>query len=436
MTASHPDPTANFYDYGYQVIRELGHNRAGGRVTYLATEINSQHSVVLKQFQFAATTASWSDYQLYEQEIIVLRGLEHPNIPRYLDSFQTATGFCMVQEYKDAPSLAQKRQWKPHQIKQIALSVLEILHYLQTRIPPIVHRDLKPDNILVDDRMNVSLVDFGFARLGGGEVAASSVVKGTLGFMPPEQLFNRQLTVASDLYSLGATLICLLTHTPATDISRLIDDLGRIQFRQRLPRIHPDWLDWLEKMVEPNVQNRYATAETALNALIPLAIIAPPKPIQRWWVVAGGALVTILVLSIGLPLLLKFAESEISGQTAETSEPVAAEFAAQIEMTHQLNSVQNSLETLSLEQGMVYFRVKLSSVSEPEYQGKCQLFDGVGALVAMGDATLNAESDRLQAWCGYDFSKPADQPGQWTFKFFLDDRLVAQKQFNVVSINN
>ena len=108
-------------------------------------------------------------YQACEQEIQILRELDHPSIPRYLDSFPTASGFCMVQEYKNAPSLATSNRWKPEQIKQIAISVLEILKYLQNRVPPVIHRDLKPENILVNDRMNVSLVDFGFARIGGGE---------------------------------------------------------------------------------------------------------------------------------------------------------------------------------------------------------------------------------------------------------------------------
>ena len=85
----------------------------------------------------------------------------------------------MVQEYKNAPSLANKRTWTPEQVKQIAILVLEIIQYLQSQIPPVIHRDLKPENILVDEQMNVYLVDFGFARTGGGEVAVSSVVKGT-----------------------------------------------------------------------------------------------------------------------------------------------------------------------------------------------------------------------------------------------------------------
>ena len=158
----------DFSNYGYQVTRELGHNRAGGRVTYLATEINTKRSVVVKQFQFAQTGANWAEYQAYEKEIQILRTLDNPNIPRYLDSFQTASGFCMVQEYKNANSLATSPQQTPQKTKQIAISVLEILKYLQNRVPPVIHRDLKPENILVDDRLNVSLVDFGFARIGGG----------------------------------------------------------------------------------------------------------------------------------------------------------------------------------------------------------------------------------------------------------------------------
>jgi len=47
----------DFSNYGYQITRELGHNRAGGRVTYLATEINTKRSVAVKQFQFATIPA-------------------------------------------------------------------------------------------------------------------------------------------------------------------------------------------------------------------------------------------------------------------------------------------------------------------------------------------------------------------------------------------
>lgn len=266
----------DFFTHGYQVTRELGYNSLGGRVTYLATEINTQKPVVIKQFQFAQLGASWAEYEAYEQEIKVLKKLAHPGIPRYLDAFGTDSGFCMVQEYKNAES-AVNRSFSPPDIKQIAIATLEILAYLQSQKPPVIHRDIKPENLLIDADLNVYLVDFGFARLGGGNIAASSVVKGTMGFMPPEQMFNRQLTTASDLYGLGATLICLLTGTKSVDVGNLIDDNYSIHFRHLVPPLQQGWMNWLERMVAPRIQDRYQSAADALAALESLDVRRLPK---------------------------------------------------------------------------------------------------------------------------------------------------------------
>jgi serine/threonine protein kinase len=266
----------DFSTHGYQIEKELGHNSLGGRVTYLAKNTNTQKLVVIKQFQFAQLGASWTEYEAYEQEIKVLQNLDFPGIPRYLDSFQTDSGFCMVQEYKNAES-AVARTFSPPDIKQIAIATLEILVNLQAQKPPIIHRDIKPENLLIDDELNVYLVDFGFARLGGGNIAASSVVKGTMGFMPPEQMFNRNLTKASDLYGLGITLICLLTGTKSVDVGNLIDANYSIHFRHLVPPLQQGWMNWLETMVAPRIQDRYQSAADALAVLKSLDVSRLPK---------------------------------------------------------------------------------------------------------------------------------------------------------------
>jgi serine/threonine protein kinase len=265
----------NFAQYHYRVEKELGHNRAGGRVTYLATDIRTQQKVVIKQFQFAKSQ-SWADYDSYEREIQVLGDLNHPGIPRYLTSMQTEDGFCMVQEYKQADSLAVSRSFDPDEVRQIAIAALDVLVYLQTRIPPVIHRDIKPENLLVDDARRVYLVDFGFARVGEGEVGVSSVVKGTLGFMPPEQIFNRQLSEASDLYGLGMTLICLLTGTKSDRIGELVDISYQVRFKHLVSKLNDQWIHWLEKMVEPKLKDRFPNAVAALAA-IPKSPIRPPE---------------------------------------------------------------------------------------------------------------------------------------------------------------
>ncbi|WP_088893998.1 serine/threonine-protein kinase [Leptolyngbya ohadii] len=272
--------SANTLNKRYQILRELGRNWEGGRITYLAQAIDPSEAepttdrspVVLKEFRFAAAENSWSGYKAHEREIEVLQQLNHPRIPRYLDSFETPSGFCLVQQYHDAPSLAERSSFTPEAIKRIAISLLEILVYLQKRTPPIIHRDIKPENILVDKQLNAYLIDFGFARIRGGELALSSVAAGTPGFIPPEEQFGRPLTAASDLYSLGATLICLLTGTRSTEIHKLLDDRYRFNLKQHLPHLNPSFIIWLSKLVEPHPKHRYPDAAAALEALRPIEV--------------------------------------------------------------------------------------------------------------------------------------------------------------------
>ena len=268
----------DFSQLGYQVSQELGRSYAGGRVTYLAIATLTQIPVVIKQFQFPSLS-NWSGFQAYEREIQVLRSLNHPSIPRYLNSFETSDGFCLVQEYKNAQSLAVPRSFELDEVKHIAIEILNILIYLQNRLPIVIHRDLKPENILIDEQLSVYLVDFGFARIGGGEVGISSVALGTIGFMPPEQLYNRQLSEATDLYGLGATIACLLNQTKSTAINTLIDADGRIDFQSLVPQLSQRWINWLETLVQPNPKNRYASASAALSALIPIELMRQPEAI-------------------------------------------------------------------------------------------------------------------------------------------------------------
>ena len=294
MAIQKPD----FSHLGYQVNRELGKNRLGGRITHLAEVENSKNQVVIKEFRFADIDTDWSGFKAYEREIDVLKQLNHPRIPSYLTSFETPQGFGLVQEYKNAPSLASENNFTPEQVKQIAISILEILVYLQQRDPQIFHRDIKPENILVDKNLNAYLVDFGFARVSNNEVALSSVASGTPGFIPPEEHFGRDLTEASDLYSLGVTLICLLTGTRSVDVGKLINDEYRFDFKSLPSNIHPQFIEWLRSMVEPNIKNRFANAAVALEALIQIPVILKPKSTEGNILVQSLALLVLFWVGI------------------------------------------------------------------------------------------------------------------------------------------
>ncbi len=261
-----------FEPHGYRIEKELGQNHTGGRITYLATDLRKDQSVVIKQFQFAQSDSNWGSYDAHQREIDLLRNLHHSSIPSYIESFETPSGFCLVQEYKHAESLADiEDELTLAEIEQVAIGVLSVLVYLQDQDPPIIHRDIKPENILVDRsnplQFKVYLVDFGFAKISR-ENAASSAVKGTLGFMPPEQLYSGDLTEASDIYSLGVTLICLLTGTKSNDVGRLMDHRsGRFNYKPHLPKLNWRFIQWLDKAIAPNLKDRFKNAKEALREL-------------------------------------------------------------------------------------------------------------------------------------------------------------------------
>ena len=254
--------------YGYQINMQLGCNREGGRITWKGKNLFTQELVVIKQFCFAIADSSWSGYKAYEREIKILQQLNHPGIPKYLDSIETEDGFCLIQEYISAFNLNNYRSLSVAEVKQIALKLLKILTYLQQQNPPILHRDLKPENILLDDELNVYLIDFGFASLGSEEVSGSSVFKGTPGFIAPEQIIKP--TLASDLYSLGVTIVCLLSNKNITEISELAltDNPYQLNLKSLLPQLDRHFLRWLEKMTDVKLSKRFVDASVAYNALL------------------------------------------------------------------------------------------------------------------------------------------------------------------------
>ncbi len=261
-----PDLTS----YGYRIDAELGRNRAGGRITWKGVKLDSQQTVVIKQFCFAQANSSWSGYKAYAQEINVLQHLDHPYIPHYLDSIETETGFCLVQEYILASNCSNYRPLSIEEVKQIAVKILDILIYLQQQKSSILHQDIKPDNILLDESLNAYLIDFGFSRLENQEVAVSSVFKGTPGFIAPEQIM--QPTTASDIYSLGVTLICLLTNKSIEEITAFAapDNPYQLSLTKLLPNLDKPFLQWLKKMTDVKVSQRFADALSAKAELLKL----------------------------------------------------------------------------------------------------------------------------------------------------------------------
>lgn len=294
--------------YGYQVERELGRNREGGRITWKGIKINTQTDVVIKQFCFAQANSSWSGYQAYQKEIEVLQTLDYPYIPRYLDHIETQDGFCIIQEYISATNCVNHRQLSVAKVMKIAANVLDILVYLQQQHPPILHRDIKPENILLDEALNAYLIDFGFSSLGSHETSSSSFFKGTPGFIAPEQIIKP--TTASDIYSLGVTLVYLLTSIDLVDIrdTASADDPYQLKLNLLLPNLERQFREWLTKMTNAKVSQRFPDAVTARDALV--------KLVQVVQVNSSTALINNPITAINTPLNLSIKSKAVVGTVA------------------------------------------------------------------------------------------------------------------------
>ena len=262
--SDYPDLTP----YGYQINTQLGTNREGGRIVWQGIDLKNQKAVTIKQFCFAQIDSNWSGYKAYERELQILQQLDSSGIPKYLNAIETTDGFCLIQEYVAAESLDNCPKLTFKEIKQIALGILDILIYLQQQNPPILHRDLKPANILLDENQKVYLIDFGLASLGSKELSGSSVFQGTPGFIAPEQII--QPTLASDLYSLGITLVCLLAKQSIAEIRDYFwaDDPYQLNLEPLLPQVSPQGKAWLKKMTQPKTSKRFPNAIAAKSALV------------------------------------------------------------------------------------------------------------------------------------------------------------------------
>ena len=267
----------------YRLDSVLG--RGGFAVTWRGLDQQTNQPVAIKELAIRAVE-QWRAVELFEREARVLRNLDHPHIPAYVDfiSPTTADGaFVLVQGLAPGSSLGDqvKAGWRATEAdaRDIARQVLETLIYLHAFSPPVVHRDLKPQNLIRDDAGNVMVVDFGAVRDRLATESELGSVAGTFGYMAPEQ-FAGQALPASDLYGLGATLVHILSHRAPSEIPQR--EL-RLDFRP-LVQVSPAFARFLERLLEPAPERRFSSASAAL------AFLDDPEPPQPTRTIVSDAL--------------------------------------------------------------------------------------------------------------------------------------------------
>jgi hypothetical protein len=214
-----------------------------------------------------------------------------------------------------------------------------------------------------------------------------------------------------------------------------MDDTGRINFKSRLPQLTPEFLDWLQKMVEPNFKHRYADADVALNALIPLDVLRQNKK-------SRFALIRVGLLTASAAIISSFFMKPVEPQKFVKPQRVARQQrlnpGTHVALTTQIQSNQSTPESsqstdiISMKnRKQVYFIVNFVRLPSGEYESVCKVLDSEGKLVAQGQSILNTSEDRLNTWCWYKF-KDGDEPGDWKFEFYLDGQRIVQKSLKVL----
>src|SRR2546425_1241482 len=203
----------------YTIIKILG--RGGMGIVWLAHDEELERDVALKFLPdlIIHDAAVLSDLKRETRRCLELT---HKNIVRIYDFVHDERSGCISMEYIDGDTLSNLRCDKERKVFETAeltdwmRQLCDALDYAHN-YAHIIHRDLKPANLMVNQRGELKVSDFGIARSLGDSLSKITMEQGrsgTLVYMSPQQLDGEHATHLDDIYSLGATLYDLLTSKP------------------------------------------------------------------------------------------------------------------------------------------------------------------------------------------------------------------------------
>ena len=203
----------------YEILAKLGSGSFGS--VYLAKNKFTNEKVAMKQIKKSSANLL-SDGEITD-EIEILKNLDHPDIVRIIESFNTKNSYILITEYCEGGELFDqvKNQLSETQIAVIFKQILSGLAYLHSN--NIVHRDLKLENILIheiekskttgEELFNIKIIDFGTARIFDKKRNPQSIV-GSSYYIAPEVL-RQKYNKECDLWSVGVILYMFIVgHAP------------------------------------------------------------------------------------------------------------------------------------------------------------------------------------------------------------------------------
>ena len=234
----------------YRIIGLLG--RGGMGEVYRATDMMLGQSVALK---FLPVEAS-SNPRLLERfhgEVRVARQVSHPNVCRVYDIGEIEGMPFISMEYVDGEDLAELllRIGRLPYDKALETARKLCAGLAAAHERGVIHRDLKPQNIMMNKRGEVVIMDFGLAAIAD-QLSGDEVRNGTPAYMAPEQLKGSEVTAKSDIYSLGLVLYEIFTGKKPFD-AKNVRQLLEMQESTDLPSMTSSVAD-IDPMVEKAIR--------------------------------------------------------------------------------------------------------------------------------------------------------------------------------------
>jgi serine/threonine protein kinase/WD40 repeat protein len=250
----------------YRILEKLGEGGMG--VVYKARDTKLNRDVALK-FLPQGLSSHEPERARFLHEAQAAAALNHPNICTIHDIAAEGDDQFIVMEYVDGVTLREKIAEVKMQMADCIGYAIQIGDALQeAHANGIVHRDIKAENIMVNTKNQVKVMDFGLAKLKGSlRLTKTSSTVGTLAYMAPEQIEGGQVDARSDIFSFGVVLYEILTghmpfrgeHEAAMVYSIVNEDPEPIEkYRTDLS---PVLVNLIQRALEKNPGDRYQSAE-------------------------------------------------------------------------------------------------------------------------------------------------------------------------------
>ena len=314
-----PEPPAPGRTYGrYTLLAPLGSGGMGD--VFSARDAELGRTVAVK-FVGARGRILPSAVERLIREAQAASALNHPSLVTVHDVLRFDTGAALVTELVNGQSL-RVFCGVARPIPQVAAWGAQIARALAAaHAQGIVHSDIKPENVMLRPDGLIKVLDFGLAQNAGMADTLEHLPLGTLGYMSPEQLRGDALTGASDVFSLGATLVELASGTHpflASTAGETTRNIGQQQIDYTPPPLPGGkaFATLLRAMLDKDPARRPAMAAVG-DGLDRIAALGSARPRYQYWL---GAAATIAVVS---SLVL----------TPRTSAPPLPRFASPIALT-------------------------------------------------------------------------------------------------------